>query len=237
MGGRSSGAMSDESGTTLIEIVAAIGIGMVVLMAGLMLLDRAVVASHEIADRQEAVQRGRQAMELITRQLRSQVCLGENAEPIAYGDGETVVFYADLGDGTTPVERRTLGYEAPQDSTGRIVEQVEPGEGVYPDLDFDSQTASSRVLLSGAQAVDDGGGPQPVFRYYAFQVGSPTGDLDELPTPLDATDASRTVMVRVAFVTLPDRIGSHSRDATTLQDDVYVRIADPTRPLEGPRCL
>ena len=40
-----------------------------------MLLDRSFTASGQIADRQDALQRGRQAMELMTRQLRSQVCV------------------------------------------------------------------------------------------------------------------------------------------------------------------
>ena len=168
-------------------------------------MERANSASMEIADRQDAVQRGRQAMELITRQLRSQVCLGESAEPISYGDGSTITFYADLSDGTTNVQRRTLTFVAPSGSTpGRIDEAVHTGEGIYPELTFDETPDSSRALISRVQQVSVSGTPQPVFRYFAFQPGSPTGDLQELTTPLSATDASRTVMVRIAFVSLPD---------------------------------
>jgi prepilin-type N-terminal cleavage/methylation domain-containing protein len=228
---------AEEAGMTLIEILVSLTIGLIVLMAGFRLLDRSVAVSHEVADRQEAVQRGRQAMELMTRQLRSQVCLGENAEPITYGDPYTVTFYADLGDGSTNVERRTLAYQAPAGEPARLVEQVEPGVGTYPDLTFDPESAGVRVLIDGVEPVLAGEAEQPVFRYYAFDEGNPTGDLVELPTPLTADDASRTVMVQIAFVTLPDRVAPRDRDATTLQDNVYVRIADPTRPLEGPRCI
>ena len=66
---------SDERGFTIIELMVAMSVGMVVLLAAFMLLDRSFTASGQIADRQEALQRGRQAMELITRQLRSQVCV------------------------------------------------------------------------------------------------------------------------------------------------------------------
>jgi len=62
---------SDESGFTLPELLTAIVIGMVVLMAAFMLLDRTVASTARVSDRQEAVQRGRLTMELITRQLRS----------------------------------------------------------------------------------------------------------------------------------------------------------------------
>lgn len=229
---------AEQSGMTLIELMIGLSIGLVVTFASFAVLGRATTASHEIADRQEAVQRGRLAMEMITRQLRSQVCLGESAEPITYGDADTVTFYADLSDGSQNVARRTLTFVPPAgQAPGRIVEDVRFGEGVYPDLAFPSVADTSRVLLGGADRAEAGGQPLPVFSYYAFQAGSPTGDLEQMPVPLSAEDASRTIMVRVAYLTLPDRERPRDFDSLTLQDNIYVRIADPTRPLEGPRCL
>jgi len=229
---------SEQAGVTLVELLVAMVIGLIVTFASLTVLGRATTVSHEVADRQEAVQRGRQAIELITRQLRSQVCLGEASEPISYGDGSTVTFYADLSNGSTNVQRRRLTFTAPSGSApGRITEEVFAGSGTYPDLTYGSTPTSSRVLLSGARQTQVGAVNQPVFRYYAFQPGSPTGDLQELATPLSAADASRTVMVRIAYVVMPERTIPRNFDSTTLQDDVYVRLADPTRPLEGPRCL
>ncbi len=228
----------EQSGMTLVELTVGMAIGLVVTFASLMVLQRAEVASTEIVDRQDAIQRGRLAMEQITRQLRSQVCLGESAEPITYGDATTVSFYADLSDGSQNVAKRTLTYLAPSGATpGRIREDVYTGVGSYPNLTFPATPTKSRILLSGAKRVMSGATALPVFSYYAFQPGSPTGDLLQLPTPLIPTDASRTVMVRTAFVSMPERKIPRDLDSTTLQNDVYVRLADPTRPLEGPRCL
>jgi len=224
---------------TLIELMIGMSIALVVIFASFAVLERATSASHEIADRQDAIQRGRLAMEMITRQLRSQVCLGETAEPISYGDGSTVTFYADLSDGSRNVTRRRLTYLAPTATApGKIFEELFEGSGTYPDLEFGATPTTTRVLLSGADQVRSGDNvAEPVFRYYAFQPGSPTGDLQELATPLTAEDASRTIMVHIEFVALPERPRPRDEDATTLEDSVYVRIADPTRPLEGPRCL
>jgi hypothetical protein len=223
---------------TLIELMIGMSIGLVVTFASFAILERATTASHEIADRQDAIQRGRLAMEMITRQLRSQVCLGETAEPISYGDGSTLTFYADLSDGSQNVTRRRLTFVAPTGTApGKIVEEVFAGLGTYPDLEFGATPTTTRVLLSGAEQVESAGVAEPVFRYYAFQPGSPTGDLQEMPTPLTATDASRTIMVHVEFVSLPERNRPRDKDATTLEDSVFIRIADPTRPLEGLRCL
>jgi Tfp pilus assembly protein PilW len=229
---------AEQAGMTLVELTAGMAIGLVVTFASLGILQRATTASNEIVDRQDAIQRGRLAMELMTRQLRSQVCLGESAEPISYGDGTTVTFFADLSDGTQNVAKRTLTYVAAAGTTpGRIREDVHPGSGSYPNLTFSDTPMTSKVLLNRTKPTVVSGVEQPLLRYYAFQPGSPTGDLQELVTPLSATDASRTVMVRIAFVAMPERTKPRDLDATTLQNDVYVRLADPTRPLEGPRCL
>jgi type II secretory pathway pseudopilin PulG len=229
----------DQSGMTLVELTLGMAIGLIVTFASLAVLQRAETASVEIADRQDALQRGRQAMELMTRQLRSQVCLGESAEPITYGDATSVSFYADLSDGTTNVAKRTLAYVAPSGTLrGRIREDVYAGSGSYPNLTFAGTPTTSRFLIEGAKPIATGGTEQPVFRYFAFNPANPIGDLQELAVPLSADDASRTVMVRIAFVSMPEKKAPpRELDATTLQDDVYVRLADPSRPLEGPRCL
>lgn len=228
----------EQVGMTLVELTVGMAIGLVVTTASLTVLQRAERASNEIVDRQDALQRGRQAMELMTRQLRSQVCLGESAEPITEGTTTKVTFYADLSDGSQNVAKRTLNYVPPSGSTpGRIREDVFVGIGSYPNLTFPSTATSSRVLINGAKQVVAGSTTQPVFRYYAFQPGSPTGDLQELSAPLSADNASRTVMVRIAFVAMPERSIPRDFDSMTLQNDVYVRLADPTRPVEGPRCI
>jgi type II secretory pathway pseudopilin PulG len=229
---------SNQSGMTLVELTVGMAIGLVVTFASLAVLQRAEVASNEIVDRQDAMQRGRLAMEQITRQLRSQVCLGESAEPITYGDGTSITFYGDLSDGSQNIAKRTLAFTAPAGATpGKIREYTYAGVGSYPNLTFPGTPTTSRVLLNGAKQVVASSASQPIFRYYAFQPGSPNGDLLQLSTPLSAADASRTVMVRIAFVSLPERTKPRDFDSTTLQNDVYVRLADPTRPVEGPRCI
>jgi prepilin-type N-terminal cleavage/methylation domain-containing protein len=226
----------DQSGFTLTELIVSMSLGLIVLMAALMLFDRATKAADEIADRQDAVQRGRLAMEAITRQLRSQVCLGETTEPINYGDPDTVRFYADLSDGSgiRNVEQRQLRF----DPVGQeIVETVQEGEGEYPKLTFPAEPTSTRVQLTKAAHMKEDGVTRPLFRYFGFKAGGAPGELEELPVPLNSDDASRVVMVRVAFFARPERRIPQARDSTSLQSDVYVRLADPSRPTEGPRCL
>ena len=222
----------DQSGFALAELVVAMTVGLIVLMAAFLLLDRAHSVSNEISDRQDAVQRGRQAMETLTRQIRSQVCLGNTIEPITYGSADQVTFYADLTDGSKNVERRNIVFDP---DTKTITEEVFPGVGVYPDLTFGSTPTESRVILSRAERVL--GPPTPFLRYYAYDPSGAPGALRELNTPLSADDAPLVVMVKIAFVAMPEGAKPRDRDATTFYNDVYVRLANPTVPTQGPRCL
>jgi hypothetical protein len=45
------------------------------------------------------------------------------------------------------------------------------------------------------------------------------------------------IMMKIGFVVFPERTVMKDPDATTLLNDVWVRLADPSKPTEGPRCL
>jgi prepilin-type N-terminal cleavage/methylation domain-containing protein len=226
---------SDESGFTLPELITAMGLGVVVLLAAALLLDSAVSGSNEIADRQDAVQRGRLAMEVVTRDLRSEVCL-KDARPIVYGDANRVTFYSNLSSNPDAVDKRTLRY-VPAEK--RLWEDIHRGGGTFPDIVFPAGPTETREILGAVVPVKDGTVTRPIFRFYSYRVGGAAGELQALNVPLSAADAARVVMIKVAFAALPTRTATATtdRDATSLESDVYVRLADPTKPAEGLRCL
>jgi prepilin-type N-terminal cleavage/methylation domain-containing protein len=226
---------SDQSGFTLVELVTGMAIGLTLLMAAALLLDHATALSQEVANRQESLQRGRQAMETIVRDLRSQVCLGDETEPITVADNNVVTFYIDLSNGSSNPQRRTLRYDA---ATKRIYEDIYIGTGVYPNLVFGATPSSTRLIASNVIPIADAGGVnRPIFRYYAFKAGGQPGDLEALAAPLSTDNAVRVVLMKVGFTVLPDRKVPKTREASSVESDVYVRIADPSRPLEGPQCI
>jgi prepilin-type N-terminal cleavage/methylation domain-containing protein len=227
---------SDESGFTLPELLTAMVIGMVVLLAAFMLLDRAVSTSAKLSDRQDSTQRGRLAMEIVSRELRSQVCLGDG-QPITAGNDTSVTFYANLSSSSNAADKRALRYVA---SEKRLYEDVYTGTGTFPTLAFPATPTRTRELLNPVQSVVDATVTRPMFRYYKYKVGGTPGELQQLTSPLSAIDAPDVVMIKVAFAALPQRKVERTTDvadATTFESDVYVRLADPTQPAEGPRCL
>jgi hypothetical protein len=225
-----SAGVRDEAGFTLVELLSAITVGMIVLLATFAVLDRSVSTASEVAMREETLQRGRQAMGLITRQLRSQVCLAQNVPPIVAGDADAVTLYVDLSDGSRAPERRQLIHNP---AAATITEVREVGTGAAPNITFTTPATSQLLVDKVARAQGEG-----VFRYYAFgAAGAAPGVLAELPVPLTAVDRARVVKIGVSFVTLPDRPRPESRFATALRESIFVRSADTARQLGGARCL
>jgi prepilin-type N-terminal cleavage/methylation domain-containing protein len=242
--GRLRKRLGAEDGFTLVELLTAMSIGTIVLMAAFYTLDRASAVQRETADRTDALQRGRQTLELITRQLRSQVCLGSATEPITEGKPNSVAFYADLTDGsnTNLIQKRRLTYDP---STKTVTEYRYPSSGTYPDLTFSNTPSpvTGRVIGTGIVRQQIAGVDQPIFRYYAWRDSDTPGEMVELPAtdaaPLSSADVARTIMVKVTLVSQPIRYRSTPklRDSATLENQAYVRSADPMKPKEGAKCL
>jgi prepilin-type N-terminal cleavage/methylation domain-containing protein len=239
---------SDERGFTLIEMLVAASIGVILLMAAFMLLDRSFSSSATIADRQEGLQRGRQAMELITRQLRSQVCVvvppdtGYKA-PVVSATDDAVSFYGSLSESSTSVEKRTLTFvpdtatSDPDDGVS-ITQNVITGtpNTAYPQMAF-SGSGTTTTLLTKVKRAKSGSTTLPVFRYYRYKPGAPVGDLEQLTAPVAAANLPSIALIKIAFRSYADRPISDDNDATQLEDDVYIRISDSSEAQETPQCI
>jgi hypothetical protein len=240
---------------TLMELMTAISIGMVVMFAMFALLDGTVRMNTGMMSKTDAMQRGRIAMDIMTQELRSQVCLENLAGPaiVPGATSETVEFYSDFseGDGTVPPTKRRLSRDA---ATGDVTTAVylskdgklEPGPN-------DFNTAPSQTLMrlehTGLQR-DAGNNEIPFLRYYAYEwvdVGDGTKRPEatlELVPPIDANEARRVARIDVTLVAQP--LGSRDRTkGVDLNDQVMARHSDPNLAkwdlanptLPDPRCI
>jgi prepilin-type N-terminal cleavage/methylation domain-containing protein len=227
----------DQRGFTLVELITAISIGMVIILAAFVVLDRTISASGQIADRSESLQRGRQAMSTITRELRSAVCVG-NTFPIVAGSDSSVTFTADLTDGvsvTNPIKKRQLSWSS---TTDTITETVTPSAGTYPNLTFSGTAVSTPLLTKVKQILDPPSNtPRAIFRFYGYQTGTTNGTLVQLTAPLSATDLGRVALIKVGFRSFAERPISNDKDATVLEEDLYTRSAVPTQLQGAPECI
>ena len=78
-----------EDGHTLPELLTALGMATVILLATFALLDHVMKRTAETQARVEATQRGRQAMDTMSRALRSSVCLSGTVPAVSQADAST----------------------------------------------------------------------------------------------------------------------------------------------------
>jgi prepilin-type N-terminal cleavage/methylation domain-containing protein len=226
-----------EEGFTLPELLVAIVIGTMILMAAFGLLDTTVSVGTKVNKRVDATQRGRTAMAIIVRDLRSQVCLpGDPPDASLRGASDTSVdVYTDLGNGSaaTPPQRRTITFDP---TTRRITESIYTPSGSGGSYVFPTTPTVTRTLLSDV-ALD---GTTPVFRYYPVDT-TPDNDAQN-PAALAATSGlAPNVLDDVARIVIAFRVfpaGSTTANGRTvvLQDEVYRRAVDPNATDPTPEC-
>jgi prepilin-type N-terminal cleavage/methylation domain-containing protein len=224
-----------EDGMTLPELLIAIIIAVIVSLAAFSLIEVVMRRTAETQGRVEASQKGRAAMDTITRQLRSQVCLSSSIPPMAAADGNVVSFYVDLSAGTAPVlppELHTITYSP---AARTLVERDYVGTGTAPAITYPVAGSPSRVRTLAENVV-----PIPtsqIFQYYAYNGATPPRPATLLTAPLSTTNLGLVARIEIAFRTLPpNALSTTARGSIVLQDEVYVRAADPNDPAPTPTC-
>jgi hypothetical protein len=234
-----------EAGFTLVEVLTAMTIGIVVLLATFDILDVSAKHYGKVDDRVDVVARGRLGMEAITQQIRSQVCLGPGKPAMQSGTNTSMSFVADLGGEAFQPEIRNLTYTPPSGSTGGyITETAYSSTGTPPNVTFASTPYRTRRLVDNiTQAKDSVGNPVAVFTYYGFTPSPSTPTylqtvpLDTDPTHTASADsAARTVRILISYQVLAAH-AQNSSVAVPFQNYVYVRTADVTDPTRSPLCL
>jgi hypothetical protein len=193
------------------------------------MMDVSFSQTAKVTDRVDAVQRGRIAMERITRQMRSQVCPSTTGAALTAGEDDSLSFYVDTTGGTQNPERHRIAYDS---ATNKLTQFDYVGSGSWPDLVFPASPTRTYELLTDAAPVSG----VPIFSYYAFTTSGTISPSVRLNTPLAQEDLPRVVRIAVSFVARPRRTNQPPQ-STTFQNQVDVRTADPNNPTEATRCL
>ncbi len=215
-----------EDGMTLVELLVGAVIGLIVLSSAMLVLDNSIKLARVTDQRVDATQRGREAMETVTRELRSQVCLGSTPALTAAGDSSVTYFVNLNGIDATP-ERHELSLVS-----GELILRRFVPTGTPPALTFPATPTSSRVLLENVQQITG----TPLFRYYGWTAGTPVVPSTLMATPLNSASLALPVKIAVSFRVNPGSDFRNQRGAAELHDSVFMRAGDPTDTSTGPRC-
>jgi hypothetical protein len=237
--------LRSQDGITLPEMLVAVTVSFVVLAATLGLLESTLRLSGGVMAKTDAMQRGRLAMDRITQELRSQVCLDLTTPAILVGaTADSVTFYSDFGEGdlTAPPKLRTISFN---ETTGNITESVVTSKTDQAPFDY-SGTPAKHVIFENAirqvKTVNGVDKPVPFLKYFAYD-DQPTGTPpilkmnQELVPPLtDPAKVARVARIEVAFSARPTG-AKDSTNATDVEDQVTVRHADPNLTVPDPMCI
>jgi prepilin-type N-terminal cleavage/methylation domain-containing protein len=214
-------ALRSEDGFTLVELLAAMVIGLIVIFAAYNLIDSSVRVNATVAGRTDASQRGRSGMDEITRVLRSQVCANGTA-PVTSATPTQVTFTADLSNGSTVADQRSLVYDAVKDT---VTETVTAGSGAEPNVTFPGTPKASVVLTDADPSPSAVGGA--VFTYWAADGGSGGTAFTSLGSTVAAADLPRIARIDVGLSVRPGNSKTGDRRSALFSDSVIVRSVNP----------
>jgi hypothetical protein len=218
----------DESGISLIEMLAAMSIGVVILFAVLGLMDTMVRSSAQSHGRMEGIRVGRTAIDRIGQELRLASC-PDTGSAIISADADSVSYYVarPQSDFTLEpvVERHTLTF-AP--TAGEITLTVSPGAGEPPVW---SATPSRREVL-GANVGRIG--TTPIFQYLGYDLPMAPATT-AIAAPVSAADLPNVAQVRVSFNALPT-FGDATQAGSRFESTIVLRTDDPTDTDNTPQC-
>jgi prepilin-type N-terminal cleavage/methylation domain-containing protein len=224
---------SEERGFTLIELLTGVVIGTVVTLAAFTLLDASVRAFKKSDDRVDVTQRGRQAMDLMSQQLRSQVCgaltAGGSTPPIAQATATSVSFWTDTASQrtsrttSTDANKRLVGFSF---ATNNLYQLAYAGDNV-------GSTVTQTALLTNVTPLF--GTNNVGFRYYGYNpsydraaASGATAELfTELTPPVAGSSLDQIVRIDVSYKAYPIGGTSSSKDSVVFSNSFNARTADP----------
>jgi type II secretory pathway component PulJ len=229
-----------RDGFTLVELLVAMSMSMIVALATFALVEVTMRRATQVGTRVEAVQRGRSVMDLMTRELRSQVCVWRNddlamtAPRTLYAATPTMVtFFADLSDeslrtGVTkvlPPQQRSLSFE-----NNSIVERdyaltLDPLTGKYA---LTATPTSTRTLMQDVAPATGTG----IFSYAIYNTAVTPAVLTPLTlaagASLSAVQLPLVSRISLSFRALASRAKPADKTSSTVfSDDVFNRTANP----------
>ena len=177
--------LRSQAGFTLIELIVAMTISTMTVLAVFAILDTTIKQSNAVAGRVNATQRGRITMDTITRQLRSQVCYSATVPALVSGDRRRrEVPRRPHATARKPIEQHELVFNP---TARTLTERVWPGQGsplTFPTTDAEPAAARRRDPRAGCRTARSSrsSGTTPTT------LATPPRPTLRLPTPLSATD-------------------------------------------------
>jgi hypothetical protein len=228
--------VQDEQGLTLIEMLIAVVSGVVVMMALFAILDFSINQSGRIAEKVDADQQGRIALEKVSLELHSS-CIAALVTPVQPESDATGIRFisvpgAQAYEATAELHYIHLAGNELFDDAYKSVGGEAPN-WKFPAIG--SEPSSRQVLLSDVSQSTTGEAHTlvPVFQYFRYYTPADKeaqlGEIDPtaMPAPLNEEHAQSTAEVTVSFTADPTSGRTETDRSADFSDSVLLRF-NPT---------
>jgi Tfp pilus assembly protein PilW len=214
--------LADERGTTLVELVVGVALGMVVLSALTMLMITSMHASARVTARVHATQNARISLTKIIEQLHS-ACVVPKIAPVQAGSTGTLLSFshAPASEGASATVKPVLSKVAL--SGTNLVETEYASLGGIPPTFSATAMGPPQILVTGVTPTPPS---SSIFTYYTYS----NGKLIAAPQKeLGATEANSVIQVKVAFTGFPPKTSSSdSNVGASVENSVMLRLTPPS---------
>lgn len=217
----SASRLRDEEGTTMIELLVGMAMGMVVI-AGLSMMIIVVLHGNARVDaRVEATDNARVTETRIIEELHS-ACISPKIAPIQAGSsGTKLIFWHAAAGEAEAVQPKPVKSEIELAEGSLWQTDYGPAEGTSPNWTFPA-TGEKRKLLANVAAPTGG----YVFSYSKYGNGGPVAQTE---TGLGETEASETIGVQVSLVAAPRSTPVADAGAeATVTNSATLRLTPPS---------
>jgi hypothetical protein len=213
-------SLKDEEGTSMVEVVVGMGMGMVVLAGLSILLIMTVRGNARVDARAEASDNARVTMTRIMEQLHS-ACVSPTLSPVQSGSKSTqLIFkhgtYGGQASASPEAITTTIAYSSKED-------------GTLWETDVVSGKETKRLLLSHVSlptSEQSKGGR--VFQYANNTVQPGPFEWTGIEHILSAEEAEKTILVTVAFTARPkSEPVADAGSATEIENSATLRLTPP----------
>jgi len=218
-------SLDDEAGTTMIELIVGLAMGMVVLVGLTMTIIVVMHGTARVDARVEATDNARTVVTAITEELHS-ACTSVQITPVRAGsNAETLIFWhAAPAEGNAVAPRPVKTKIVYSQGTLTQTDYAQVG-GSSPNWTFegeggDTGPGKTRTLLTN---VAPGSPEGKVFTYYRDENGAPI----VLGPTLTAPTAEQTILVNVALTASPRSSPVADNGSTATVSDTATFLLTP----------
>jgi hypothetical protein len=212
----------DERGTTMIELLVGMAMGMIVLVGLSMMIIATLHGNARVDARVEATDNARVTMTRIMEELHS-ACVSPQIAPVQEkSTGSSLIFWHAAAGETTAVEPLPVKSKIAYGEGTLTQTDYAQTAGTSPNWIF-ATTGSERRLLTNVGPVT---GSNSVFSYYKYESG---GLVKLTATELSKAEADAVIVVKVALTASPKSTPVHDAGAAaTVEDSATLRLTPPS---------